>query len=377
MTDWKEIWKEISAKFDKMSNISLTKTYDKCLIVAHGDLDGIVSATLMKYVFKNRLKVVEVIYTRPHYIKIFNPNATKPENRGIKTDIYDLIIVVDIAVNNRDPQSTINFINSVRHKLLWIDHHETTVDLPTCIIRKKDSCVKLITDLFPDAKYPKKVKELIKNAHDTDMGNGDNIYNHSLKINLRSDEARREIDMYGTSLLGGELETLMLDRITIKSNRHNDLIKHSNEVYDTLRSIHGNITVLDIREYRNKTIDSTYLFHKCYKDTPVVIFKYLSTNKSEGGEEYLKIARSRDYYLNLPRLFGLKSGAKYRITIPNSRNMTKEEKENPDLVKGREIYRLIERNGKKIRIRVEGKCMYRNSEIFNKLENGLKYTKSK
>jgi len=367
---WKEIWNDIGDKFDKMRRISPDRKYVKPLIIAHGDLDGIVSAIMMEIIFKNNwINEPEVIFTRPHEVKRYNIKAQKKENRGIKTDVYDIIIVVDIAVNNRDPQSTINFINHVKHKLLWIDHHPNTVDLPTCIIKKKGSCVELIGELFPDTKFNKRVKELIQFAHDTDCGQGNNIFDHSLKINLRSDEARYEIYRYGTSFVGGALEDNDLYKILRKDSRHLQLVKNSDEVYNTLRTIHGNVSVVDMREYRDKTINSTYLFHKCYDDTPVVILKYLSTRKEDGGEEYLKIARSNDCRLHLPSLFGLKSGASYRITIPNSRKLTTAEMSCPSLYEGKEIF--------KQRKQLKGRCMYSDAEIVKKLEDGLKRIKYK
>jgi len=363
-TTWKEDWKAVGDKFDKMRNLSLTKKLEKCLIVAHGDLDGIVSAIMMREIFKNTMtSEPEVIFTRPHEVKRYNEKAHKKENRGIKTDIYDFIIVVDIAVNNRDPQSTINFVNSVKNKLLWIDHHPTTVNLPTCIIQKKESCVKLISEIFPHFKFNKKVLELIEYADKTDQGDGDNVFDHSLKINLRSDEARYEIYRYGKAFVGGVIEDNDYWKILRKDSRHKDLVRNSDEVYNTLRTTHGNISIVDMREYRDKTINSTYLFHKCYDDTPVVIFKYLSTRKEDGGEEYLKIARSNACRLHLPSLFGLKSGAAYRITIPNMRSLTSEEKANPKLTEGKRI--------------TKGKCMYSDAEIVKKLEDGLKRIKYK
>jgi len=323
---WKEIWNDIGDKFDKMRRISPDRKYVKPLIIAHGDLDGIVSAIMMEIIFKNNwINEPEVIFTRPHEVKRYNIKAQKKENRGIKTDVYDIIIVVDIAVNNRDPQSTINFINHVKHKLLWIDHHPNTVDLPTCIIKKKGSCVELIGELFPDTKFNKRVKELIQFAHDTDCGQGNNIFDHSLKINLRSDEARYEIYRYGTSFVGGALEDNDLYKILRKDSRHLQLVKNSDEVYNTLRTIHG--------------------------------------------KEYLKIARSNDCRLHLPSLFGLKSGASYRITIPNSRKLTTAEMSCPSLYEGKEIF--------KQRKQLKGRCMYSDAEIVKKLEDGLKRIKYK
>ena len=348
MIDWRDEWAKAVKVANTYSKVSLTKKYDKCLIVAHGDLDGIVSAIMMRYIFKNKLNnEPETIFTRPHEVKKYNPKALKKENRGIKTDVYDLIIVVDIAVNNRDPNTTLNFVKHVAHKLLWIDHHKSDIGMPHCITKKKDSCVQLIQQLFHMAKYTPKIDTLIRYAHETDMGNGNNIFDHSLKINLRSDEARYEIYRYGTSFVGGALEDEDHYKIMRKDSRHNELILNSNEVIKTRRKIVGNVSIIDMIDYRNKTINSTYVFHQCYKQTPIVVIKYLSTNKEEGGEEYFKIARSRDCRVHLPRLFGLKSGASYRITVKNEHKV----------------------DGKKVQ--------YTDAELCAKLEQALKRSQPK
>ena len=263
---------------------------------------------------------------RPHYIKIHNPKATKEENKGIITKPYDLIVIVDIAVNNRDYNTVFKFIESVKHKLLWIDHHYTKRSLPNCIIKKKDSCVELIQEIFPLAKYPKKVNDIIPLAHQTDTGYGENIFNHSLKVNLRSDEARYEIYRYLTKINSGEIEARSLAKVLIKNIRHSLLIKNSNEALKKWTTFYKNVAIIDAIDHRDKTTNSTYMFFECYKKTKCVIYKYLSTERRKGGEEYLKIARSNECNIHLPMLFNLPSGAKYRITKKNQRKPTPEEK---------------------------------------------------
>lgn len=324
-----KVWHDIAIAFDeKFKNaikISLLKHYKRCLIMAHGDLDGIASAGLMNLIFRHNCDVIETCFYRSHFIKVFNPKATKPENKGIITDKYDLIIVVDLAINNRDYKSVETFIKSIENKLLWIDHHYTNKTIPICIIKSHNSCVALIQQLFPNAIYPRKVLELIEHAHRTDMGDGDNIFNHSLKVNLRSDEARYEILRYMTSIVGGELERISLERIKLKDIRHLLLVKNSDEALANWTTFYKNVAVIDAIDHRDKTTNSTYMFFECYKKAKCVIYKYLSTHRDRGGEEYMKIARSNDCNIHLPQLFGLPSGAKYRITKKNARRPTPEE----------------------------------------------------
>ena len=87
--------------------------YPVCL--AHGDLDGVISAAMIGKVYGTKSEdygLREVRFTQPHEI---DRVAVKPN---------EILFVVDIAVNNRDPAMTLKFVQDNRDRIaLWFDHH--------------------------------------------------------------------------------------------------------------------------------------------------------------------------------------------------------------------------------------------------------------
>jgi len=84
----------------------------KTLIISHGDGDGIISAAILKQL---DARGREVLITQPFLLDKINTLA------------FESIIVVDIAVNNKDVAMTTNFIKENSKKIVyWIDHHPGT-----------------------------------------------------------------------------------------------------------------------------------------------------------------------------------------------------------------------------------------------------------
>lgn len=293
------------------------KRFNNVLILAHGDPDGIACSVALHEIFGDRIKNCECVYTLPHLI-----------DTHTNTDPYDLILVVDLAINNRNPQMSLNFIEKNKPKLLWIDHHFIDNKLkdrlpPNVIIRIRDSCVTLMRELFPKQKYSKKIENLLELAHETDKGNVDNLFNNALKINLQAEETRREIWEYGIGIRNGELERYNLARIKEKAEKYKELIKNMKEAIKENTKFYDEegIAIVDMRNFRDKTVDHTNLFFTLYDmGYPVVVRKYYEKQKRSSKRkprEYLNIARSPHKHINLVKCFGLRSGAPFRITIQN------------------------------------------------------------
>lgn len=302
------------SSFDKMtSSLSyfLNKTYYNALLLAHGDLDGIVSAVQMRYIFDDNVKEWDVLFTLPHWIR----KHTELEN-------YDLIIVVDISVNNRNERMSLDWIKNIKCDLIWWDHHYCPENISDVyksnrsIVINPDfrSCVSLIKSLKPDKKYPKKVEGLIEEAHKTDQGDGGNLFNWALKINLKADETRYEIYNYGISE-GGEMERYCFDRIKRKAIKYEPVYFNTLDLKSQKQVIKHPVSFVDIKDNRDRTVDKTLMAFECYKEgTPFCIIKFLST---DNGDEYITISRDNTIDINLLPLFGLRSGQDFRITVRN------------------------------------------------------------
>ena len=312
---WRDYWKQASDVFDKIPYVpSLLEHYKLALRLLHGDLDGVVSGIMLGCIFPH-VKKWETVFTFPHLINTHT--HTKP---------YNLVVCCDLAINNRDPRKALAFINRNKNKVVWLDHHYAqSFDMPNVIIRKRDSMVHLLQELFPAIKYPRKVTEMIKYAHETDLGDGDNIFNHALKVRMKPNETRFEILTYGESVVGGEAECVSLEKIEYKAGLYPSIRDNTQYAFDNFRTVVGETSFIDLRKYRRRTVDWTLLAFMTYKVSTFCVIKFMSHDKRKSGDNnrntapkpYLKISRAPTTDVNLLTAFNLHSGADFKITIRN------------------------------------------------------------
>lgn len=282
----------------------------KALLLTHGDLDGIVSGMMMYEIYKNKFDKIEVLFTLPH--KIHEINTIDP---------YDFIIVTDIAINNRDTSLTKGFLERISDKkVIWIDHHykPEEIDGVKCYPEYK-SCVSLIQSIY-HKEFDERMERLIELAHETDQGHGDNIFNKALKVNLKSDETRREIFRLITSIEDGALYNHSLSQIKKKADFYDERIASNMDyILENCVEIRDNVAILDMRDERNKRVDNTELFFKLYEKAPIVVKRYYDSN--DKNQEYYLICRDNDVGINLLDAFNLRSGASFRISIKKKRGI--------------------------------------------------------
>ena len=310
---WKKEWIRYGNK--KRINLSLTAKYENVGIFAHGDGDGIACAIKVFLFLESRCKNIEIIWTKPHLI-----------GSHINTGAYDLIIVVDIAVNNRDPHMTRKWIQKHQKKLIWIDHHMSyfKLNFPNVIIKEKDSCIELLNEIFANfnLKYSKRALEVMKYGHLSDIGQINNRYYKALKINLKADETRDEIFKYATKHPQLEKVRICSQKIDEKAKIYDERIApNTRRLFNSNSYRVDNTTFIDIRNCRTRTIDKTLLAFIAYENSDFCIIKYY--NNLEEKREYLNISVKPDISVNLLKTFHLQSGAKYRITRPNIKKKIK------------------------------------------------------
>ena len=93
----------------------------KILLVAHGDLDGVISAVLLIEKICHQKNIGQDEMLNQLRIKFAQPFHL--ERVEIPTAIEE-IYVVDIGINNQDPFQTEDFIRKTGTKLIrWYDHH--------------------------------------------------------------------------------------------------------------------------------------------------------------------------------------------------------------------------------------------------------------
>lgn len=333
-------WDKIGESFDKIRDNPLKLMtpkipYDNVLILAHGDLDGIGSCLAVYDIIKPHTRNIEKLFTLPHRI-----------SEHTKIDVYDLVVLADIAINNRSPEQAFNFIKKYHHKMLWIDHHYLSRNLknrikqyPHVLIERRKSCIQYIKELFPSFNFSPKITVIMDFGHLTDQGLGNNIFNKSLKVNLRAEETRDEIWRWAIKLKNGEEERWCYERLKYKETRYITLRENSQTAIDKLGIFHNKIAIVDIINYSDSTVDKTLIPFLLYDRYNVVVTKYLEKKKKGTRDdkfklrEYLTISVAPKCRLNLLKVFNLESGAEFRITIENKNKETGSKYSNDELIK--------------------------------------------
>ena len=283
---------------------------DKILMVAHGDLDGITSAALLAEQLKIESEDLNVVFTQPFLVdKIIIPDETEK------------VYVVDIAINNRDPTMTEKFIADLGPRLArWYDHHEGWsehvvmggVDMNRdvsdmkyydfIINTKVKACAVLLSEYF-DRRVTDAIVadtrigelsptgQLIERAIKSDMSN-DTIRMWAVKL-LMGDEDFRQ------SLEAAEQAYQLVETETDRLSQHYE--------------VKGNVACVDATE-SNHAYDLTQFL---LAGQELATFAVVKTVNPVTNEEMVTVATNSK--TNLVILFGLPSGAPFRVSLPVAR----------------------------------------------------------
>jgi hypothetical protein len=272
------------------------KKMKKITIVSHGDLDGIISTVLLikKFRLESLFKKdeVEIIFTQPWTVDKINPQGEK-------------IFVVDIAVNNKNPEMTKEFISRIVDKLVaWYDHHqgwteEITQGNPAFVIDPlAKSCAEIIGG----------DPELIGDAIAADRREGSLSSKAQLiEIAIKSDLKDNTTRLFAVRWLLGD-ETVY-DYLEKKAKNYEKMLVETQELVQNFKKIEK-VAIVDARGRR---ADLTQLLLKGEEIADFAVVLY-----SSEGEELIEIATKRKD-VNLVTVFGLPSGAPFRISLPTSK----------------------------------------------------------
>ncbi len=282
-------------------------------VVSHGDIDGVISATIISINFG--ISERNIIFTQPFLLDKINIPANIEE-----------IFVVDIAVNNRNPDMTREFIERYKDKIrLWIDHHEGYIYLQEwlgeekVIVGDSPSCPQLMKDngfivreewvaAANAADRPTEYKE-------TDLSI---FLNRSLKYGILSEDERLKENIMRTIV-----------RYLVKSYKSEDnseerrLLEEYGKLYEEIErntiEASENIELIAGGKYKigyikldpKKKVDITRLFMLGYKRFDMIIIQKYGNNNEE-----ITIIGTKLKEINLVKMFELKSGAPFRISLP-------------------------------------------------------------
>ncbi len=277
----------------------------RTLIVAHGDLDGIVSAVLVARDWHDSWKEfggqAETLVT---FVQPFTLDKVEVEE-------VEAVFVVDIAVNNRNPQQTLDFVERLGDKLYrWYDHHhgwEGLVDDDERFIIDEEalSCASILCE--EDNWTPLAADATAADTRQGSLSKKADLIERACKADL-SDDSVREAAFYW--LLGDENQRSVLE----SAAERYAAIQAETERLSATYQVTGNVAVVDARE-SERNYDRTQLLLAGQGLAP---FAVVVSQNLRAGEDYLTIATRRKD-VSLVEVFGLPSGAPFRVSIPASR----------------------------------------------------------
>lgn len=265
------------------------------IVIAHGDLDGIISTTLL--IQKYGLKDPIIIFCQP-----FTVDKIKIES---DVDYY----VVDIAVNNRDVAMTETLIKALGDKLvIWYDHHQgwDGLQLPEKVFiinENVGSCAELIGG----------DRKLIEDAIAADTRQGQLsptglLIEQAIKADMSDDGVRRAaVDYLVTGNQEAKLKKAAKKYAAIQTETERLFI--TNEVIDGVAIVDATTGRVDY--------NATELLIKL-QDIATLGVAIVRGKNHRTGEIVFTIARSNSKNYNLVNLFGLPSGAPFRVSIPET-----------------------------------------------------------
>ena len=264
----------------------------KYAVVTHGDGDGIVGATLVALMHELPLDETTFIFVQPHTVD----KVIIPDDHGI--------FVVDVAINNRNPQMTKDFITRLGKKLImWYDHHAgwSTSDVgqhgdARFVIKEgTPSCAEVVD---PDRKYP----ELGATADALDTRSPlpplAQLIDAALKADMANDGTRREAVMY----------LYFLNSLQKKAQKYESVMAKTMELLAT-GQVQGKCFVVDTRG--QKGYDHTQLMMLGYEKAQFVVV----LGENPDGTVSTTVARPTNLNIDLVKLFGLPSGAPFRVSF--------------------------------------------------------------
>ena len=298
------------------------------LIITHGDYDGVACAAL----FARRLGIsiadLRVIFTQPFLI-----NTVK-----IPEDV-EQIYVCDIAVNNRDPQMTADFITRLGCRLVeWTDHHigwnAVKTDSRFNIAPTAPACAVILGSGMPPSIGMQMVVEdaIVADTREGTLSTDGQLCEDAMKADLSNDDIRLAVVkfMMGdsaqrpiiTTAAEGYAEIVLeTERLSNQYHVDDDIpIKYTRADSEERGGMDyagvaytGDVAVVDARKSTHR-YDLTQLLLKGQELATFAIVKTVSPHTSE---EMITVATKSG--VNLVELFGLKSGAPFRVSVPIAR----------------------------------------------------------
>jgi len=282
----------------------------KNLLICHGDGDGIIGAAVVIKDFNLKINETEIVITQPFLL----------DKVKVSDDVM-AIFVVDIAVNNRDIDMTINFIRENETQIVsWVDHHQGTgileklLGITLMFDDREPSCPSLLKNAgFKMSDDWLKAANACDRPTDFPATELSERYNKAFKVSLieAQDGNRTAIEQVQRAFLLELLNKEKSELITDYGQRYQPILEATQKAAESFVKLVPGVGIVTLG---NEKVDKTALCTEGYKKFPIVVVRFHSL---ENGEPMTMVA-TNNKELNLVTLFGLPSGPPFRINLPGS-----------------------------------------------------------
>lgn len=273
-------------------------------ILTHGDCDGIISAASVKTANSD----AKVVFTQPFLLHKL-------------PDLTEDTILMDLAVDQRNPQASIDWATRNKEKIvLWVDHHEGGEALLEILGEKFifdlsfPSCPALLAEkgLFD-------VPQVWVNA--ANAGDRPNEFeptalstriNSAFKVALveLQDGNREAVNEVNAAIVEELVSGQSSELVNEKVAGYQPLLDATQRAANKLQAV-DQCEKIAVTQLGQEKVDKTALFMAGYKKAPVVVLQYLSLE----SEEPVSLVATSLKSVNLVKAFGFQSGAPFRVTL--------------------------------------------------------------
>lgn len=298
------------------------------LIVAHGDLDGIVSAALLaEQLGIDETDDLNVVFTQPFLL-----------DKVVVPDEIDEVYVVDIARNRDEIEMTQRFYDRLGDRLVrWYDHHLgwensnlTTQHGGKVIAQTARACavmlghstdIRVINAIVADTRKGELQLDgaLIDEAIKSDMRN-DEIRFAAVKLLMGDESQRQGLEIAAKAYIEIQARTVWITKNYMVDDNGCPIVSYTPGMTAGKAAgvdYKGNIAFIDVPELfaickENGDYDLTQLLLAGQELATFAVAKTISPD----DREMVTIATKSK--TNLVELFGLPSGASFRVSLPAS-----------------------------------------------------------
>lgn len=289
---------------------------EKNLVICHGDGDGLIGAAVAIKDFCLKMEETEIVITQPFLL-----------DKVVVRDQVMAIFVIDIAVNNRDVDMTINFVRKYEDRIVsWIDHHQGTDVLENILGitlisgDKEPSCPSLMKNAgFVVSDDWLRTANACDRPTDFAPTELSKRYNKALKVSLiEAEEGNRiAIDQVQRAFLFELLDGEKWQLITDYGKRYQAILTATKKAAESFTELLPGVGIVLLGDEK---VDKTVVCTEGYKKYPVVVIQFHSL---KDGEPVTMVA-TNNKEVNLVNIFRLPSGPPFRVNLPGNLKKIKE-----------------------------------------------------